>query len=400
LYQERRPIYGILRGLNLLRKVLITLLALGLVAGAVISRRPRGTLVDTTRVSKREIFRSYVTASGEIVAKQYADIGASVMGRVISLSVKEGDRVRTGQVLAKLDPVRAASDVEAAQAAVKALGEDLKAAEARLIEAKLTAERNATLVDQGLLPKAQGDASKASLDAARAQLDAIRNRTDQANAQLRGVRDSLAKTSVVAPIDGIVTRLQVREGEMVVIGLQNQPGTTLMRLVGASGLNAELKVAEADALRLKVGQTARVTVDALQGREFAGVVSEIGASSLPPVSAQAASAREFRVVISLDQNDGSLRPGISCDAEILVAEKSSVLVAPLQAVVTRETAGREESGVFVWRDGRAVFTRVTLGLISGLDAEVSGLAEGDEIVLGPLATLRALKDGETLRKSR
>ncbi|MEO8501914.1 MAG: efflux RND transporter periplasmic adaptor subunit [Vicinamibacteria bacterium] len=384
----------------MLRKALTLLVILGLIAAALISRRPRGTTVDITRVSKRETFRSYVTASGEIVAKRYADIGASVMGRVVSLHVKEGERVRTGQVLARLDPVRASSDVDAAQAAVKALGEDLKAAQARLVEARLTADRNATLVAQGLMPRAQGDTSKAALDAAKAQLDAIRSRTDQANAQLRGVRDSLAKTSVVAPIDGIVTRLQVREGEMVVIGIQNQPGTTLMRLVGTSGLNAELKVAEADALRLRIGQTATVTLDALQGREFAGAISEIGASSLPPLSAQAASAREFRVVISLDQNDGTLRPGISCDAEILAAEKSAVLVAPLQAVVNRDVAGREESGVFLIRDNRAVFTAVKLGLISGLDAEISGLTEGAEIVLGPLATLRTMKDGDLVRRTK
>ena len=384
----------------MLRKAFIALVVLGLIGAFAISRRPKGIVVDTTQVTKRDVFRSYVTASGEIVAKQYADIGASVMGRVVSLSVKEGDRVRTGQVLARLDPVRAASDVDAAQSAVRALGEDLKAAEARLVEAQLTAERNVTLVEQGLLPKAQGDTSKAAKDAAKAQLDAIKSRTDQAKAQLRGVRDSLSKTSVVAPIDGIVTRLQVREGEMVVIGLQNQPGTTLMRLVGTSGLNAELKVAEADALRLKVGQTARVTLDALQGREFAGVVSEIGASSLPPLSAQAASAREFRVVISLDDNDGTLRPGISCDAEILAAEKRGILVAPLQAVVTRDISGHEEPGVFLVREGRAVFTRVTLGLISGLDSEVSGVAEGARIVLGPLATLRAMKDGDLVREAK
>jgi HlyD family secretion protein len=384
----------------MLRKAVIAVAALGLIAALALSRRPRGTPVDTTRITKRETFRSYVTASGEIVAKRYADIGASVMGRVVSLSVKEGDRVRTGQVLARLDPIRAASDVEAAQAAVKALGEDLKAAEARLIEARLTAERNATLVEQGLLPKAQGDTSKAALDAAKAQLDAIMSRTEQANAQLRGVRDSLSKTSVVAPIDGIVTRLQVREGEMVVIGLQNQPGTTLMRLVGTSGLNAELKVAEADALRLKLGQKTRVTLDALQGREFAGMVSEIGASSLPPVSAQTASAREFRVVVSLDDNDGALRPGISCDAEILAAEKTGVLVGPLQAVVTRDVAGREEAGVFAVRDSKAAFTPVSLGLISGLEVEMGGVPEGTEIVLGPLSTLRGLKDGEALRKPR
>ncbi len=384
----------------MLRKALFFLAVLGLIAFVVNSRRPRGTVVDTTLVAKRETLRSYVTASGEIVAKRYADIGASVMGRVISLRVKEGDRVMAGQVLARLDPVRAASDVEASQSAVRALGDDLKAAEARLIETKLTADRNASLVEQGLLPRAQSDASKAALDALKAQVEAIKSRIDQASAQLRGARDVLAKTSVVAPMDGIVTRLQVREGEMVVIGLQNQPGTTLMRLVGTSGLNAELKVAEADALRLKVGQTARVTLDALQGREFAGVVSEIGASSLPPVSAQAASAREFRVVVSLNDNDGTLRPGISCDAQILAAEKNGVLTAPLQAVVTRDLADREETGVFLVRDSRAVFTRVSLGLISGLDVEISGASAGAEIVLGPLATLRALKDGELVRKSR
>ena len=129
-----------------------------------------------------------------------------------------------------------------------------------------------------------------------------------------------------------------------------------------------------------------------------GVVSEIGASSLPPVSAQAASAREFRVVISLDQNDGTLRPGISCDAEILAAEKSGVLTVPLQAVINRDLDGREEAGVFALRDGKATFSKVTLGLISGLDVEVTGVGEGTEILLGPLATLRALKDGELVRR--
>ncbi|MEO8358481.1 MAG: efflux RND transporter periplasmic adaptor subunit [Vicinamibacteria bacterium] len=382
-----------------MRKALIILVLLIGAGAFVMLRRPKDTPVDTTLVARRESFRSFVTASGEIVAKRYADIGASVMGRVISLNVKEGDRVREGQGLARLDPVRAESEVDAARAAVKALGDDLKVAEARLTEATLTAERNRTLVEQGLLPKAEGDTARAALDAARAQLAAIKSRTGQAQAQLRGVQDGLAKTLVVAPIDGIVTRLQVREGEMVVIGLQNQPGTTLMRIVGTGGLNAELKVAEADALRLQLGQTASITLDALQGREFAGAISEIGASSLPPTTAQGASAREFRVVISLDGNDSSLRPGLSCDAEILTAQKKGVLAAPLQAVVSREVDGRDETGVFVIRDGLAVFTKTTIGLISGLDAELTGVSEGAEIVLGPLATLRALTNGQRVRST-
>lgn len=387
-------------GRSWLRRILLLgVVGLGVAAVFLASRRSRGVTVQTVSVTKRETFRSYVTASGEIVAKRYADIGASVMGRVVSLRVKEGDRVVAGQVLARLDPVRAASEADAAQAAVVALGSDLRAAEARLLEAKLGAERKLRLVEQGLLPRAEGDTARAALDGAQAQLDAIRSREVQATAQLRGARDNLSKTAVVAPIDGIVTRLQVREGEMVVIGLQNQPGTTLMRLVGTSGLNAELKVAEADALRIKTGQAARVTLDALQGREFTGVVQEVGASSLPPASAQASSAREFRVVVSLNDGDGTLRPGISCDAEILVDERRGTLVVPLQAVTTRDDGGREETGVFIIREGKVTFSKVTLGLISGLDVEVSGVREGDEIVLGPLATLRGLKDGTAVSKA-
>ena len=384
----------------MLRKVVAALIVVSGIVIALKAGRPSGVAVDITPVTTRERFRAYVTASGEIVAKRYTDIGASVMGRVMSLKVKEGDRVRTGQALAQLDPVRASADVDATESSVRALGEDLKAAEARLADARLSAERNATLAREGLLPKSQDDSSALALEAAKAQHDGIKRRIDQAKAQLRGARDGLSKTSVLAPIDGIVTRLQVREGEMVVIGLQNQPGTTLMRLVSVSGRNAELKVAEADALRLKEGQTARITLDALQGREFTGVVTEIGASSLPPLSAQAASAREFRVVISLNVDDDALRPGISCDAEILVAEKTGVLAIPLQAVVSRDVGERGASGVFVVRDGRASFREVALGLISGLDVEVTGVSAGEEIVLGPLATLRTLKDGETVRKAK
>ena len=134
-----------------------------------------------------------------------------------------------------------------------------------------------------------------------------------------------------------------------------------------------------------------------RGATIAGVVSEIGASSLPPVSLQGASAREFRVVVSLENGDDTLRPGISCDAEILAAEKSGVLTVPLQAVMTRDGATREETGVYLIRDGKAVFNKVTLGLISGLDVEIEGAAEGAQIALGPLATLRALKEGDEVR---
>jgi HlyD family secretion protein len=210
--------------------------------------------------------------------------------------------------------------------------------------------------------------------------------------------DALAKTSILSPIDGIVTRLRVREGEMVVVGIQNQPGTTLMTISDLSAINAEVKVAEADVLRLALGQRAEVTLEAVPGRRFPGRVAEIGASALPAASTGAA-AREFKVVVRLDQAGGGLRPGLTCDAEIVTSERHNVLTAPLQSVVLRGDAkeGTERSGVFTVANGRATFTPVTAGVIGGLDIEVENIDEGAQIVVGPYQLLRELQDGVLVR---
>jgi HlyD family secretion protein len=208
------------------------------------------------------------------------------------------------------------------------------------------------------------------------------------------VRDQLAKTEITAPIAGVVTRLDVEEGEMVVMGVQNQPGTILMTISDLSALNAEVKVAEADVLRLSLDNPATVTLDAQEGRSYTGRVAEIGASALPQIGTQA-SAREFRVKVRLDGDVASLRPGLTCDTEILVAERKNVLAVPLQAVVQR--AGR--SGVFVVTNGRAEFTPVTTGIIGGLTIEVAGVDEGVSIVAGPFQILRDLPSGAAVRSN-
>jgi len=217
-------------------------------------------------------------------------------------------------------------------------------------------------------------------------------RVAQGRAEQTRVRDQLAKTNITAPIDGVITRLDVEEGEMVVMGVQNQPGTILMTISDLSALNAEVKVAEADVLRLVLDQPGVVTLDALPDRRFDGRVVEIGASALQQTGTQAA-AREFRVKVRLTGDVAALRPGLTCDTEILVAERQQVLAAPLQAVVQRE--GR--SGVFVVRDGRAVFSPVTTGIIGGLTIEVDGVPEGATIVTGPFQLLRELADGAPVR---
>jgi HlyD family secretion protein len=167
-----------------------------------------------------------------------------------------------------------------------------------------------------------------------------------------------------------------------------------MTISDLGAIDAELKVAEADVLRLAPGQASTVTLDAMPGQRFAGKVVEIGASALP-VTGTGAAAREFKVVVRLDQPDPRLRPGLTCDAEIVTAERSDVITVPLQSVVLRRSAsaGAEQSGVFVVKDGRAAFVPVKTGVIGGLDIEVSGVTEGSPVISGPYQVLRELQDG-------
>ena len=356
--------------------------------------------VEMGRVEKRAVFRSTVTASGEIVAERYADVGSSVMGKLVSLPVKEGDRVRKGQVVARIDSVPASSERDAATALVRAVEADQAAARARAEDAARALARGRELRGQGLLPQADFDGLQAAADAATAQADAAGRRAAQARAQLARAADLLGKTEIASPLDGTVTRLPVREGEMVVIGIQNMPGTTIMTISDLAVINAEVKVAEAEILNVKVGQPATVTLEALPGRTFAGEVVEVGASALPLVGAGAA-AREFKVKVRVKDPQEGLRPGLTGDAEILVGEARDALAVPLQAVVLRGEAGRERPGVFVGEGKTARFVAVETGMIGGLEIEVKkGLEENREIVAGPWQSLKDLQDGAAIRTAR
>jgi HlyD family secretion protein len=394
----RRLIWNLSRLLGV-TSIGLTSLAPGCGRGAAVE-------VEVARVVKRAVFRSTVTASGEIVAERYADVGSSVMGKLVSLPVKEGDRVRKGQVVARIDSVPASSERDAATALVHAVEADQAAARARAEDAARALARGQELRGQGLLPQADFDGLRAAADTASAQADAAGRRAAQARAQLARAADLLGKTEIASPLDGTVTRLPVREGEMVVIGIQNMPGTTIMTISDLGVINAEVKVAEAEILNVKVGQLATVTLEALPGRTFAGEVVEVGASALPLVGVGAA-AREFKVKVRVKDpppyggKQEGLRPGLTGDAEILVGEAKDALAVPLQAVVLRGEAGRERPGVFV-ADGKAArFVPVETGMIGGLEIEVKkGLEEGREIVAGPWQSLKDLQDGAAIRMAR
>ena len=416
--------------MSMTRRVVLLGGVLVLIAGVVATvrtiRRPASVTVEIGFAARRATFRSTVTASGEIVPTRYADIGSSVMGKIVKLPVAEGDSVKAGQILAYIDAVQARSDVsgavaqtralqaeeQAATEQVRAAAADVAAAEARARDAEQQLKRKLELADQRLIPASELDSSRAgaeaagaqvaanraALDRARRSLDAAARRVAQSQSQQVRANDVLAKTSVVSPIDGIVSRLRVREGEMVVVGIQNQPGTTLMTVSDLSAVNAEVKVAEADVFRLALDQAATVSLEALPGKVFAGRVVEIGASALP-VSGTAAAAREFKVVVRITDPALTLRPGLTCDAEIVSSERQNVLTVPLQSVVLRRERPDtpQISGAFVVRDGRAVFTPVTTGVIGGLDIEVSGLPADSPVVTGPYQALRDLADGALVR---
>lgn len=417
------------------RSVLIVAVVAVFAVGVVLGRLRGSDAVaaDLTTVARAAALQSYVTASGEIVATRYADIGSASMGRLVGLMVKEGDRVKAGQILARIDPVQAGSSNDAASAVVRALEADARAANHQVAAAQADLEaarsragdaakalgrarelRQAGLTSQSDFDGAQAAAqtadalarsAAAALTRAEQTAEAATRRVTQGRAESAKARDQLAKTEITAPIDGVVTRLDVEEGEMVVIGVQNQPGTILMTISDLSAINAEVKVAEADVLRLAVGNPATVSLEAAPGQRFTGRLLEIGASALAQVGTQA-SAREFKVKVRIEGDLSGLRPGLTCDADILVAERANVLTVPLQAVVQRPdpssaaTPGRpatEVPGLFVVRDGVATFAPIKTGIIGGLSIEVDGVAEGAEIVAGPFQVLRELASGSRVR---
>jgi HlyD family secretion protein len=404
---------------------LILAVVLAVLAVAWATRRPSGLEIDAAEARVAAELRAIATASGEIVATRYADLGSSVMGRVVALPVAEGDRVRAGQLLARIDPVQAEAQAAAARAQAAALEAEARAtieqlaagrasvtaAEARAREATLAADRAQELKRLDLLPQSEIDARVAAADTAAAELraaqaDVVRleqagaaagQRAAQARAQLTGARDSLAKTEIVSPMAGTVTRLNVREGEMVVVGIQNQPGTTLMTVSDLAALNVEVRVAEADVLRVAVDQPARLTLEAVPNRVFEARVTEVGASALPQTGT--AAAREFRVVLRVLDPDPGLRPGLTGDVEIVTAERRNVVAVPLQAVVVRDRAdGVEQRGVFVLEGEVARFTPVTTGIIGGLAIEVNGIEAGTPVIMGPFQALRELQDGARVRR--
>ncbi len=451
-------------------KIWVAILAVLVLGGGVFYgvKKSRADIVtvQTGTVARQDI-ASVVTASGEVKPRNYVNIGANVMGRLTDILVKEGDHVRKGQLLAQLESIQATADVQAQKAAlssaeadaaaadagVKAADENLRTnqasvdrAKAELERSKLDYERAEQLVNDKLIARQDYDQRKAAYDSASASLREASARLAQASAQraqvasnlasaqrrvaqvkatVQRVSDVLEKHSSIAPLDGVVTNLPVRVGETVVPGIQNSSASLIMTIADMSLITAEVKVDETDIVNMQLGQTADVTIDAIPNKTFKGRVMEIGNTAILRSTGLAASqsaissqeAKDFKVVIALDDPSSEIRPGLSCSAKITTATRSGALTIPIQALTMRrkgdlepagkkgvqaatksdpaaERARKEElQGVFVVSGGKAVFRKVDTGVTGATDIEVlNGLKEGEEIITGSYKVIRTIRN--------
>ncbi len=344
---------------------------LSAIVGFTVYQSHKNVVTVQTGKAQRQDLASVVTASGEIRPKTYVNIGANAFGKITNLFVKEGQRVKRGQMLAQIENVQPEADMDAMQASLEAARTDAVAAEAALNtsaadlnRAKSDAERSDLdwaraqgLYKDALIAKSDFDSQRAAhqtaiaglaqaqarVAQARAQKDSADRRVGQASANVTHAADVLKKTTYQAPFDGVITNLPVREGETVVIGIQNAPGSTMMTLADMSVITAEVRVDETDIVNVDLGQPAEVTIDAIPKKKFQAVVTQIGDNAIVRSTGVSTSqqvtgtqeAKDFKVVVTLKDPPEDLRPGLSATAKITTATRSNALTIPIQALTVR-----------------------------------------------------------------
>ena len=441
-----------------MKKIIVVVIAVLVIAGIVtftVVRAQAGyTKVMTAKVVRQNLV-STVSGTGQIKPKTYVNVGAEALGRITHLYVREGDRVQKGQRLATVENIQQEANVNGQKAAIAAAQTDIAAsiaaektqeaavehAKADLEQKKLDFQRAQALYKAQVMSKQDFEAKKAAYDLdvatlaqseaavaqSKAQTASARGHMNTQKASLVANVNAYQKTIAIAPFNGIVTNLPVREGETVVPGIQDTNGSVLMTLADVSVITAEVKVDETDIINVALGQPADVTVDAIPGKIFKGHVTEVGDQALLRSTGLATSqttsgqeeAKDFKVVITIDHPTAELKPGLSTTAKITTATRQDALVIPIQALVMRDPNAKpgtvqaesndpsadpkDIQGVFVVRDDkgkmRAHFVPVTTGITGVTNIQVlSGLKQGDEIVTGTFHVLRDLKNDALLKR--
>jgi HlyD family secretion protein len=368
--------------------------------------------VTTAKVEKTDLV-ARVTANGKIQARRKVDMSALVMGQIVNLAVKEGDKVQKGQLLLQIDKAQLAAQAAGREATLGAMRNDLDAAKSTAAQAKLDYDRAKQNYDAHILPEADLQKAKSGLDTANSTLAATEQRMRSTSADLVASRDSLSKTTVTAPLAGIVTALPIKEGEVTVIGTMNNAGTQLLTISDMGEVEAVMMVDETSVPQVKLGQTASLTIDAYPGQTFKGIVTEVGSSPIPKNDPDLLSlvanseAINFKVKLRLETPPDTIRPGFSVTAEIVTGRKDGIAAIPIQALVVRDVPKKDkkavsrssrpetEEGVYAVKNGKLEFKKVKTGLAGELMIEVlQGPTTGEEIVTGPFKVLRQVKEGD------
>jgi HlyD family secretion protein len=433
------------------RKNVLIALAVVIVAGAVVGanfyfKKEKGLPVTTDVIKARDL-EAVVSASGKIQPKRLVKISAETPGRVVNLAVNEGDRVHVGQFLLQIDPKSLQRRVEgnsaslqAAEASIEQLRQSIETARAQLLQAQQNLARQQDLWKQQLttreaLEKAQNDVkvAESSVQEREKQIRPQESRINQEKATLESARYDLSKVRMESPIQGIVTRRNVQEGETAVIGTMNNAGTVLLELADMGVIQAEVEVDETNLPNVQIGQLAKITIDAIPDKSFKGHVTEIGNSPIQAATPSAGTqATNFKVVVILDEQVPSVRPGFTCTADITTATRKEVTAVPIPAVAVRELVydangqvvkepktdkrrktpepvavaaelkpgqtRKETEGVFVVRVGKAEFVPIKMGIAGDKYFEVlGGLKSGDEVITGPYNSVRGMTDGDLVK---
>jgi len=422
-------------------------------------KRVQAPTVTAEPIRKRDL-EAVVSASGKIQPKRSVNMSANVMGKVTRLAVEEGDRVKAGQFLLQIDPTNAAAVVQRNEAQVQAARVGLtqarvgiESARSNLQLAEQTLKRQQDLWKGGLTTKEQLERAQSEVDVRRSDLKAreqeVAGREQQIRqetASLASSRYNLSLVTLTSPMDGLVTRRSIEEGENVLVGTMNNAGTVLLSIADMSVLEAEVEVDETDIPSVRLRQMAKVSIDAIPDRTFKGRVTEVGNSPIQTATQQAVTGRaatNFKVVVTIEERVPDVRPGFTCTADITTATRAQAVAVPIQALTVRELiydAGgkvvrqpppdrrarrinlnanatpdatpsappadlppgqtrKETEGVFVVKaDNTVTFEPVKVGIAGERYFEVlSGLADGNRVVTGPFNLVRQLVDGDTVK---
>lgn len=422
------------------KKILVGVLvvvAIGAISVANLKRsQVKKTEVRVDKVETRTVV-SNVRAPGRVQPAEYVNLSAQVPGRIIDLAVAEGDTVKKGQLLIRLDDMQYRASLAAAQAAVKSSAANFEVTKARLERAQQNLERQRQMEKAKMISPEAVEIAQTEVKVTQAELAARTEEISRARSAVETAQDDLNKTVYTAPTGGVISKLNVKLGEIVITGTMNNPGTVIMTIADLSRMQVEAEVDETDVVDIKPGQAVKITVDAMPDTSFRGEVTTIAASAQTSLSSGAEQATNFLVKTLFSDDIPSLRPGMTADVEIETARHADVLTVPLAALVARDrrTLDRQKKryedlkagggskasakekkdedladdeppakdeklleGVFVLRQGQAIFLPVRTGISDDTHIEIFGdLKPGDEIVGGPYKTLRELKYGTDVK---